>query len=295
MAHIPVLLKEVLDGLALHPGDAVIDGTLGDGGHAEAILEVTAPDGRLLGIDLDPAARAAAAQRLSRFGTRVTIVAGSYAEMAALTAEHGFRAVAGIVLDVGIRSEQLEESGRGFSFLRDEPLDMRFSPEAETTAATVVNGLSLEDLTQVLREYGEERHALAIAKAVVIARRKKRILTTGRLVEIIRDAVPAGYRRAPLHFATRTFQALRIAVNRELENLERGLGAAFPLLRPGGRLAVISFHSLEDRIVKRTFQQWSHDGRAAVITKRPIAPSSQETDTNPRSRSAKLRVAERLP
>lgn len=295
MAHVPVLLREVVQGLALAPGDAVIDGTLGDGGHAAAILEATAPDGRLLGIDLDPAACAASAERLKPFGDRAVIVAGSYAEMDRHADEQGFADVAGIVLDVGIRSEQLEESGRGFSFLRDEPLDMRFSPEGDTTAAVLVNGLSQEDLTRVLREYGEERHALAIAKAVVSARRKKRILTTGQLVAIVREAVPGGYRRAPLHFATRTFQALRIAVNRELENLERGLAAALPLLRPGGRLAVISFHSLEDRIVKRMFQQWSTAGRATIVTKKPVTPSSPETDTNPRSRSAKLRVAERLP
>lgn len=294
MAHLPVLLAEVLDGLSLDPGDDVIDGTLGDGGHAAAILEITSPEGRLLGIDLDPDARRAAAERLKSFEKRTVIAAGNYADMAQLAAEHGFTCVAGIVLDIGIRSEQLEESGRGFSFKRDEPLRMTFSPDAETTAAELVNGMSEVDLTRMLREYGEERHALAIAKAIVKRRRKKQILTTAQLVEIIADAVPGGYRKAKLHFATRTFQALRIAVNSELENLERGLAAAITLLRPGGRLAVISFHSLEDRIVKHAFQRWAEAGRATIITKKPLTASQQETKTNPRSRSAKLRVAEKI-
>lgn len=295
MAHIPVLLAEVLSGLALEPGDDVIDGTLGDGGHAAAVLERTAPHGRLLGIDLDPDARRAAAERLKPFGDRAVIAAGNYADMAQLAADNGFRAVAGVVLDVGIRSEQLEESGRGFSFLRDEPLDMRFAPDADTTAAELVNGMQEADLTRLLREYGEERHALAIAQAIVQRRRKQRILTTAQLVDVIASAVPGGYRKAKLHFATRTFQALRIAVNGELENLDRGLAAAFTLLAPGGRLAVISFHSLEDRIVKRTFQRWAQEGGATIITKKPLTASPTETKTNPRSRSAKLRIAEKLP
>ena len=293
MPHLPVMLAEVLDGLAIRPGDDVIDGTLGDGGHAAAILEQTAPDGRLLGIDLDPDARAAAAERLQRFGTRIVIAAGNYADMAQFAGEHGFRDVAGIVLDIGIRSGQFEESGRGFSFLRDEPLDMRFAPDAETTAAEIVNGQSESDLTRLLREYGEERHALAIAKAIVRRRRKQTILTSVQLVDVIASAIPTGYRRAKLHFATRTFQALRIAVNGELGNLERGLTAAMTLLRPHGRVAVISFHSLEDRIVKRTFQRWAQAGRATIITKKPLTATQQEIKTNPRSRSAKLRVAEK--
>ncbi|TAK04746.1 16S rRNA (cytosine(1402)-N(4))-methyltransferase RsmH [Patescibacteria group bacterium] len=294
MAHLPVLLAEVLDGLALDPGDDAIDGTLGDGGHAAAILKQTAPDGRLLGIDLDPDARRAAAERLKPFEKRTVIAAGNYADMAQLAAAHGFRDVAGIVLDVGIRSEQLEESGRGFSFKRDEPLRMTFSPDADTTAAELVNGMSEVELTRLLREYGEERHALAVAKAIVRRRRKQRILTTTQLVEIIGSAVPAGYRRAKLHFATRTFQALRIAVNGELENLDRGLAAALTLLAPGGRLAVISFHSLEDRIVKHAFQRWTQEGRATILTKKPLTATPNETKTNPRSRSAKLRVAEKI-
>ncbi len=294
MAHLPVLLAEVLDGLALQPGDDVIDGTLGDGGHAAAILEQTAPNGRLLGIDLDPEARRAAAERLKPFEKRTVIAAGNYADMAQLAAEYGFTAVAGIVLDIGIRSEQLEESGRGFSFKRDEPLRMTFSPDAETTAAELVNGLSEVELTRLLREYGEERHALAIAKAIVRHRRRQRILTTLQLVEIIAAAVPGGYRKAKLHYATRTFQALRIAVNGELENLERGLVAAMTLLAPGGRLAVISFHSLEDRIVKHAFQRWTQEGRATILTKKPLTAAPKEIKTNPRSRSAKLRVAEKI-
>ncbi len=295
MPHVPVLIAEVVDGLALAPGADVVDGTLGDGGHAEAILAVTAPNGRLLGIDLDPVARAAAAQRLARFGTRAAIVAGNYADMAEIASANGFADVAGIVLDVGIRSEQFEESGRGFSFLRDEPLDMRFAPDADTTAAEIINGLSEAELTRVLREYGEERHAAAIARAVAIRRRAQRILTTKQLVDVIGAAVPTGYRRAKLHFATRTFQALRIAVNRELENLAHGTAAALALLRPHGRLAVISFHSLEDRIVKHAFREGADAGRLRIVTKRPITPSFKETRANPRSRSAKLRIAERLP
>ncbi len=301
--HRPVLLQEVLTALAVREGGLYIDGTVGGGGHAEAILLASAPTGRLLGLDRDPQAVAYAGRRLSRFGERCRLRQASYAEMGRLARAEGFVEVDGILLDLGYSSLQIDDAQRGFAFRLDGPLDMRYDPQGGgTTAADLVNELDAEALARLLWRYGEERRSRAIARAIVAARPLR---TTGELAALIERVVP---RRGRIHPATRTFQALRIAVNRELEALEAVLPQALELLRPGGRLAVITFHSLEDRIVKRTFRRWA--GRKAVpsplplaeaasprvrwVTRKPIVPSAEEREVNRRSRSAKLRVVEKV-
>lgn len=289
--HKPVLKEEVLRLLELRPGDAVIDGTVGDGGHAEMILEATAPDGRLLGVDLDPEALKTALARLARFGKRVTLVRGSFRDLK----DHvqRFPPPRAVLLDLGLRTFEIEGSGRGFTFAKDEPLLMRFAGEGEPTAATIVNSWTRNELERIIREYGEERYSQKIAEAVVAARKKKRILTSGQLAEIIISAVPRGYEHGRIHPATRSFQAIRIAANDELETLRLTVPQVLDLLAPGGRLAVISFHSLEDRIVKRAFRKARDDGRGTVITKKPVVPGESEIIDNPRSRSAKLRIIQK--
>ncbi len=288
----------------MREGGLYIDGTVGGGGHAEAILEHSAPRGRLLGLDRDPTALAHARRRLAAFGARVTLRHASYARMGEIAAEEGFTAVDGILLDLGYSSLQIDDASRGFAFRLEGPLDMRFDPQAGgTTAADLVNTLPETALAELIRRYGEERRSRAIARAIVAARPLR---TTTQLAEVIARAVP---RRGRIHPATRTFQALRIAVNRELEVLEESLPIALALLRPGGRLAVITFHSLEDRLVKRTFRRWSgrcecppelplcpceEEPKVRWITRKPIVPSAEEVSVNPRSRSAKLRVVEKV-
>lgn len=301
--HTPVLVGEVLQGLDVRKGGTYVDATLGEGGHARAILEASSPGGRLLGLDLDPQALEAARQRLQPFWPVATLLKGNYALVGHLARVFGFSGVDGVLFDLGLSSLQLEGERRGFSFLRAEPLDMRFDPEQELTADTVVNSYSAHELTTVLREYGEERRADRIVKAIVESRPIRDSL---QLAEVVARAV--GRRRSALHPATRTFQAIRIEVNKELMNLERGLEQAIQLLRPGGRLVVISYHSLEDRIVKQLMQREAQDcicppgtpvctcGHVAtlrVVTKKVVRPGSQEVKANPRSRSARLRVAER--
>ncbi len=301
----PVLLSAVLEGLRPRSGMSFIDATLGAGGHAAALLEASAPDGRLLGFDRDAAALEVARRRLARFGDRVRVVHASYAQIGRLAPAHGFEAVDGILFDLGLSSLQLDDPARGFSFRFDAPLDMRFDPRHGITAAELVNELPEERLAALLREYGEERHARRIARAIVAARP---VRTTGRLAEVVARAVPRA-RHERIHPATRTFQALRIAVNEELEALERALPQAVELLRPGGRLAVISFHSLEDRIVKRFMRREAQDclcppeqlvctcehvARLRVITRKPIMATEEEIAANPRARSARLRLAERV-
>lgn len=287
--HVPVLLNEVLEHLAPKPGQTFIDGTLGDGGHAEEILERIAPNGVLLGIDLDQGAINRARVRLARFGDCFITERGNYRDIAAIAEKLGISAVNGIVLDLGISSAELEESGRGFSFQKDEPLDMRLGAEG-ATAAEILNSSTKDELARILRLYGEERYANRIAEEIVRRRRKKRIITTVELVDAIREAVPQNYERGRIHPATRTFQALRLAVNDELQGLHEALPQAAQVLATGGRIAVISFHSLEDRIVKQSFRD-SEELR--IITKKPIRPTEKEIMANPRARSAKLRVAER--
>jgi 16S rRNA (cytosine1402-N4)-methyltransferase len=311
--HIPVLCDAVLAGLDLRPAGRYIDGTLGAGGHAAGILG-GAPKGRLLGLDRDPVALARSRERLSRFGDRVTVVRGNFADMEAVVDRLGFGPVDGIVLDLGLSSMlQLADPKRGFSFQQDGPLDMRFEGGAEggssgPTAADVVNGYAVDELADLIYRYGEEPASRAIARAIARARP---LQTTAQLAEVVASAVRRPDRRGVgrLHPATRTFQALRIAVNRELESLERGLTGAVRVLCPGGRLAVIAFHSLEDRIVKQFFAQESRDcicppermvctcghrAQLALVTRKPIRPTVQEIERNPRSRSARLRIAAKV-
>jgi 16S rRNA (cytosine1402-N4)-methyltransferase len=302
--HVPVLLDAVLRGLNPRPGALLIDGTLGGGGHSRAWLEATAPDGRILGFDLDAAAIPIAQARLARFGERAHIVHASFAEVGQISPPLGFEQVDALLLDLGFSSMQIENPARGFSFERDGPLDMRFDTSRGETAADLVNTLPEGDLADLIYRYGEERHSRRIARAILSARP---IHTTAALAQIVARAVPRS--REKIHPATRTFQALRIAVNDELDELERTLPQAVSLLKPGGRLAVISFHSLEDRAVKQFMRTEAtdcicpprlpvcvcdHRATLAVVTPRPIVPTQEESMFNPRARSAKLRVAERV-
>jgi 16S rRNA (cytosine1402-N4)-methyltransferase len=310
--HVPVLLGEVLNGLQVRPGGRHVDATVGGGGHANQILAASAPDGILLGLDRDPAALEVASDRLARYGDRVELVHASFAHLKEVARVHGFAGeqgsggtgVDGVLFDLGLSSLQLADAERGFSFMADGPLDMRFdTTSGGPTAADLVNQLSAEELADILYRYGEERQSRRIARAVVEARPLR---TTGELAQVIEQAV--GRRRGRLHPATLTFQALRIAVNEELTTLEAALPQAVELLAPGGRLAVIAFHSLEDRIVKRFMRRESKDcicppelpictcdHRASLnlVTRKPIRPSEEEVAANPRSRSARLRVATR--
>ena len=300
--HKPVLLREVMAYLDPQPGGLFIDGTLGAGGHAAAILAATAPTGRLLGFDRDPSALAFAAQRLAPFGERFIPVGRSYADMGRVARERGFHPVDGILLDLGLSSRQLEDGNRGFSFLKDGPLDMRFDPRTGETAADLINNLSAEELADIFRRYGEESRSWRIAQLIV---NNRPLHTTTDLAQLIEGEM--GRRGRPgRHPATKVFQALRIAVNSELDEVERGIRAAVELLRPEGRLAVISFHSLEDRLVKHFFRDAARDcvcppeqpvctcgARAALrlVTRKAIQAAAEEISANPRSRSARLRVA----
>jgi 16S rRNA (cytosine1402-N4)-methyltransferase len=296
--HIPVLLTEVLSGLTPHSGGRYLDGTLGGGGHAAAVLEASAPDGQLLGIDADPAALTAAGARLASFRQRATLAHGNFRDLGRLAHEHGFEQIDGLLLDLGVSSHQIDTPERGFSFTADAPLDMRLDPTGGTTAADVVNDTPENELADLIFRYGEERGSRRVARFIAEARHKRPIETTTELAELVTRAL--GGRHGKIHPATRTFQALRIAVNRELESLESALPQAVELLAPGGRMAIISFHSLEDRIVKLFFRAESGYGgseqpaRLQIITKKPIEAGEQEARANPRSRSAKLRVAERV-
>ncbi|MCS6909705.1 MAG: 16S rRNA (cytosine(1402)-N(4))-methyltransferase RsmH [Anaerolineales bacterium] len=293
MAHVPVLYNEVLAGLQPKPGGFYIDGTVGAGGHAAGILERSGPDGRLLGLDRDPAALEVARAALACFGERVQLERASYTELARYVAEGS---ADGVLLDLGLSSLQLDDPARGFAFRHDGPLDMRYDPDAALNAAEIVNEWPLDELADLLYRYGEERHSRRIARAIVAARPLR---TTGELAKVVARAV--GGRRAKIHPATRTFQALRIAVNGELEALQTVLPLAVRVLKPGGRLVVISFHSLEDRIVKRFIRAHLRpDGDAKnvptlrEVTRKPVEPAEAEIAANPRARSARLRVAEKV-
>lgn len=292
--HIPALLNEVLQYLDPKPGDNFIDCTVGEGGHALAILKMTAPIGRVLGVDRDAdmvGRLQSSAARLD-VGERLIIRHGNFADVGEIAKIHGFSSVSGVLFDFGMSSWQLEESGAGFSFQKIEPLDMRFDRTRGTaTAAEIVNSWPQEAIRRVVSEFGEERYAGRIAKEIVDERKKHRIETTDQLVKVVSGAVPRSKQHGKLHVATRTFQALRIAVNSELENVEKGLQDAINLLSLGGRIVAISFHSLEDRRVKNIFRG---SPSLKVITKKPIRPSEEEARENPRARSAKLRVAEKI-
>ncbi len=294
MTHKPVLLHETIEGLALEDGDIVIDATLGDGGHTEAIL-ATGKDVQVIGIDLDSEAIERSRERLNR-DSRVTFVCDSYRNMQSIASGLGISKITKVLFDFGFSSPQIESSNRGFSFLKDEPLMMTFKSNPgpdDLTAYEIINTWDEDTLRQVLRGYGEERFAGRIAKGIVKARDEKPIESTTQLVKIIEAVTPIDYQKKKIHPATRTFQALRIAVNDELATVADGLDAAFRLITPLGRIAAISFHSHEDRIVKQMFKAWSQTGLSNLITKKPITASEDETRENPRSRSAKLRIIEK--
>ncbi len=295
--HVPVLLREVLEYLDCQPNRIYVDGTVGSGGHAGAILTRSFPTGQLIGIDWDREAIRRARERLSPFGRRVKLREGNYKDLNGVLADFSLDTVDGILLDLGISREQLEDEGRGFSFLRDGPLDMRMNREGRITARDLLEGLSSGEIIHILRTYGEERWASRIAKAVVRRRQTTPLRTTGELVDVIRKSIPTRQRR--IHPATRTFQALRMAVNQELQNLQTFLERCKDLLNPGGRLVIISFHSLEDRAVKHHFRKWAKGGEGnppsfSILTPKPVVPSGAEILKNPKARSAKLRAVEKI-
>ncbi|RQW89698.1 MAG: 16S rRNA (cytosine(1402)-N(4))-methyltransferase RsmH [Geobacter sp.] len=307
--HISVLYDEVLHYLQPRSGGVYVDGTLGGGGHARGILECSSPDGMLLGFDRDQEALDAAGLSLSAYGSRVKLFHENYSHLSDVLVREGIESIDGMVLDVGVSSHQLDKAERGFSFQQDAPLDMRMDGSSGRTAADLVNTLSEKELEQILWDFGEERWARRIASMIVAARNVEPVTTTARLVDLVKGAIPRARWEARLHPATRTFQALRIAVNEELQSLERGLVAGIESLKKGGRIVVISFHSLEDRIVKNVFNEFARGcicpksvprcvcGKLPVLRKltgKPVVAGVEEIAVNPRSRSAKLRAAEKL-
>jgi 16S rRNA (cytosine1402-N4)-methyltransferase len=304
--HVPVLLDEVVAGLQARPGGHFVDCTVGPGGHAAAILEQISPSGRFLGIDADPDAIKISKDRLSDYGETVTLVNDDFTNLEAICERYHFHPVDGILFDLGVSSLQLDTAERGFSFHLDAPLDMRFNPEQGLTASDIVNRFSEQELAKLIERYGEERHSRRIARYIA---QNRPITTTAELAQLVQQASSASSRRSKIHPATRTFMALRIAVNSELQNLELALKQTPNLLRPGGRLAVISYHSLEDRIVKQFMRyaasscvcppgtiicRCGHVPTLKLISRKVIKPTTLEIESNRRSRSARLRIAERL-
>ena len=304
--HKPILFEETIEALNIRPDGIYIDGTAGGGGHSRAIAE-RLTTGRLLSIDQDPDAIRAAGERLAGFPC-AQVCRGNFSQMRTVAAEQGIREADGVLLDIGVSSHQLDTPERGFSYHYDAPLDMRMS-QTGTSAKELVNTLSWQELAAIISKYGEDKNAVRIAKGIVQARQEKPVETTLELAEIVKKSVPAAVRREQGHPARRTFQALRIEVNHELDVLSQGLDEAFELLRPGGRLAVITFHSLEDRMVKQRMASWcqgcicppdfpvcvcGRKPRAELIYKKGLAPSPQELERNPRARSARLRVCRKI-
>lgn len=307
-SHYSVMLKETIEELKVKSDGIYVDGTLGGGGHAYEVCKRLSDAGHFYGIDQDAAAIAAASQRLSEFGDRVTINRSNYCEMCKELRDRGVTGVDGIVLDLGVSSYQLDEADRGFTYREDAALDMRMDQRQEKTARDIVNGYSEMDLYRIIRDYGEDKFAKNIAKHIVQARERQPIETTGELVEIIKAAIPAKIRMQKGHPAKQTFQAIRIELNRELEVLRDSLDDMIDFLNPGGRLCIITFHSLEDRIVKNAFRKNEHPctcppdfpvcvcgktPKGKVVTRKPILPGEGELEENSRSKSAKLRVFER--
>lgn len=307
--HQPVLVREVVRCLVTEPEGIYVDGTVGSGGHSEAIGGKIESKGRLICLDRDSEAIRISRGRLSHLGSMVNMVKGNFADLNRIIPDLGFEKVHGIFLDLGMSSFQLDQAGRGFSFNRDEPLDMRMDTDDETTAHQLVNQLALEDLEKILKEYGEEKRAKAVAKLIIREREKRSVDTSLQLANLIQSVVPPSRSSGAKHPATRTFQALRIAVNKEIEHLESFLSNVPSLIRPGGRLVILAYHSLEDRRVKQAMANWEKSCHCApdlpicVCEKRPlfrrllkkgIKPGDEEMQTNPRSRSARLRAAERI-
>jgi 16S rRNA (cytosine1402-N4)-methyltransferase len=295
--HVPVLGQEVCFWLLSDRSTTILDCTVGYGGHAEMLLASSSARTRVIGLDQDSQAIEFCGRRLNRFGDRIVLRQGNYRDLKAHLAETGIVAVDGVLFDFGVSSPQLDDPSRGFSFQREGPLDMRMDQRTGDTAADLVNRISEHELADIIFRYGEERYARRIARSIVQERQRRPIKTTGALVSIITQSVPVTYRYGRIHCATRTFQALRIAVNHELDFMESSLRDATDVLTSGGRICAISFHSLEDRIVKHTLRSLSQGPAAplSILTKKPVLSSKTEREANPRSRSAKLRVAERQP
>ncbi len=306
--HRSVLLKETIDGLHIKPDGMYVDGTLGGGGHSYEICRRLGDKGSIIGIDQDAAAVEAAGIRLKDFGEKVTIVRSNYCEMKSRLQELGIDKVDGIILDLGVSSYQLDTAERGFSYRVDAPLDMRMDTRGKITARDIVNDYEEEELYRVIRDYGEDKFARNIVRHIVTERGKRPIETTGQLTEIVRRAIPMKYQKMSGHPAKRTFQAIRIELNRELEVLRDSLDEMIELLNPGGRLCIITFHSLEDRIVKSAFKKNENPctcppdfpvcicgkiSKGSIVTKKPILPGKEEMEENSRSKSAKLRIFER--
>lgn len=293
MNHIPVLLKEVLKYLNPQTGQNFIDCTVGFAGHTLPLLEKNKPNGKVLGIEIDEKVLEILKKKIT--SERLILAQGNFTDLKKIAKENSFYPINGILFDLGMSSWQIEEKGRGFSFRRNEPLDMRFESRASSlTAEEIINQWPKEELIKIFQEYGEERYARRIAHRVCQTRQIQPIKTTNQLVEIIQQAVPNRYQHRRIHFATLTFQALRIAVNDELNNLKKALPQALEILEKNGKLAIISFHSLEDRIVKIFFRETAKEGNLKILTKKPIRPGQEEVNLNPRSRSARLRVALKL-
>ncbi|EOS80312.1 ribosomal RNA small subunit methyltransferase H 2 [Dorea sp. 5-2] len=306
--HRSVLLEETIDGLQIIPDGIYVDGTLGGGGHSYEVCRRLGDKGSIIGIDQDAAAIEAAGIRLKDFGEKVTIVRSNYRDMKSKLHELGIDKVDGIILDLGVSSYQLDTAERGFSYRADAPLDMRMDTRQQITARDIVNGYGEEELYRVIRDYGEDKFARNIAKHIVMERGKHPIETTGELTEIVRRAIPMKYQKRSGHPAKRTFQAIRIELNRELEVLRDSLDDMIELLNPGGRLCIITFHSLEDRIVKSAFKKNENPctcppdfpvcvcgkvSKGSIVTRKPILPGEEEMELNSRSKSAKLRIFER--
>jgi 16S rRNA (cytosine1402-N4)-methyltransferase len=311
--HIPILSKEVIETVDPKSGENLVDGTIGGGSHAKLFLEKTSPDGKLLGIDLDAEALIESKRKLEEYSNRIILEKGNFVDFAELAEKNNFDRINIFFLDLGISSQQLNNDMLGISFLKNAPLDMRIgggeSESDRTSAEDIVNNWSEEDIKSILKDYGEERYATLIAREIASARNIERIVNTQQLVDVISKAVPGRYKNQRIHFATKTFQAFRIAVNNELANLENILPRILESIEAGGRIAIISFHSLEDRIVKRFFQKEAkdcvcdvkvpvcvceHKRKLEILTKKPIVPNEEEIKNNPRSRSAKLRVARKI-
>jgi len=291
--HEPVLKNEVMDWLRPSAGQTVIDCTAGYGGHAEEILERVGSDGHLVGIDRDPDAIVASRERLKRFGPSVILVCDNYRNIAHIAARLKLERIDAILIDCGVSSPQIDRAERGFSFMADGPLDMRMDPTQGARLSDILRQSTEAELADTIFEYGQERYSRRIARAIKLAIKSGHLRGTKDLADAIRASVPPPYRRGPIHPATRTFQALRIRVNDELESLREAVKSGVRALSPGGRIAVISFHSLEDGIAKREFRAAAAEGLGVILTKKPLETSEEEADRNPRARSAKLRVFEK--